>query len=183
MLPNTHHRFEGVPTEELNYLWSPSATLIKNQVLSQHVTNSTSPSSQCALTRCNNFITIPGLCYILDLPWTTLRPKPFPEDTHATFLITFHALLDKPQTWTLPGLPHTMAYARSPLFTFYYMTHSPYLHFPLSCYHWLSTRPSTLPIRYICQESNPQHSPWWSYQSNNCYWYLSSLQTSPWSKG
>ena len=122
-------------------------------------------------------------CYISDLPWTTLRPKPLPEDTHATFLIMFHILSDKPQTRTLPGLPRAMAYAKSPLFTFYHMTHSPYLCFLLSHYHWLSTRPSTLPIWYICQESNPQHSPWWSYQSNNHYWYLSSLWTSPWSKG
>ena len=122
-------------------------------------------------------------CYILDSPWSTLGPEPFPEDTRTTSLVTFHVLLDKPQTRTLPGLLCTMAYAKSPLFTFYYMTHSPYLCFPLSHYHWLSTRPSALPIRYIHQESNPQHSPWWSYQSNNRYWYLSSLRTCPWSKG
>ena len=74
-------------------------------------------------------------CYISDSPQSTLGPEPFPEDTRATSLVTFHVLSDKPRTRTLPGLPCAMAYAKSPLFTFYYMTHPPYLHFPLSCYH------------------------------------------------
>ena len=61
MLPDTCHGFEGVPTEELNSTLLPSATQSKSQVLSQHVTNSTSSSTRHALTRCKNFIVIPGL--------------------------------------------------------------------------------------------------------------------------
>ena len=60
-LPNTRHGFEGVPTEELNSTLSPNTTQSRNQVLSQHATNITFPSSRHALTRRNNFTTIPGL--------------------------------------------------------------------------------------------------------------------------
>ena len=74
-------------------------------------------SKESLLPSWNKTWTMPEDCYISDSPWATLGPEPFPEDTRTTFLITFHALSDKPQTQTLPGLPRAMAYAKSPLFT------------------------------------------------------------------
>ena len=74
-------------------------------------------------------------------------------------------------------LVHT--HAKSPLFLFTIWHTLVYIHSPLSHYHWLSMIPFAHSIRYFHLESNPQHSPWWSYLSINRYWYLSSLWTSP----